>query len=284
MPSAAVSGTVKPAVATPRRMAMTKATTVGALLTALAASTVLVIRTLQEPAVTEETLNARPGSRLSATLADGSHVELRGGSSIRVRMPTQKRWWRKWLTMETLTAQRLVELSGEAKFEVVHDARHPFRVVARNVAVDDIGTVFGVRAYAGDSAVRVLVTEGEVMVHADARRTAEGVSLVPGSVAVVGASGAMRVTRTDSIAPLLSWTDDRLVFRDTPLSEVIHELEITFGRPIRLSAPVVNDQPITITLDGRRLDTALRSLGVLLNLSPQSVGDTLVLSTRPTSH
>lgn len=255
--------------------------------TAAVAASVLVTVMLATAAGPErETLRARPGARLSATLSDGSRVELRGGSTLRVRMPASRRSWRYWWDADPAARRRLVELEGEARFEVVHDARHPFRVVASGVVVDDIGTVFGVRAYPTDTAVRIVVTEGSVAVRsardAIASRASAGTTLTAGDIARVSDRGAIEVTHAADADDLLAWTGGQLVYRNTPLAQVLDDLQSTFGRPFVLEDSRMASQAITVTLDARRLDIALRTLATLLDLVPRQVGDTLVLT--PTPH
>ena len=52
--------------------------------------------------------------------------------------------------------RRVVQLLGEAYFEVEKDARHPFIVKAEPVEIEVLGTHFNVEAYPADSEVRTL--------------------------------------------------------------------------------------------------------------------------------
>src|SRR5690349_5983425 len=82
------------------------------------------------------------GQRATIRLVDGSRVELGYASTLRVRQIDGGR--------------RELFLEGEAVFDVVHDESRPFIVHAANATTEDLGTVFSVRAYPGDSAVRVV--------------------------------------------------------------------------------------------------------------------------------
>jgi transmembrane sensor len=88
------------------------------------------------------------GKQRSLNLADGTHVELNTDTVIRTFMTAQTR---------TVQLDR-----GQAYFEVVHDARHPFVVIAGNRRITDLGTKFSVLREG--NRVVVVVKEGQVQV------------------------------------------------------------------------------------------------------------------------
>src|SRR2546430_4318229 len=61
---------------------------------------------------------------------------------------------------------RAVYLAGEAYFAIAHDAAKPFAVHAGPGVIWDLGTRFGVRAYADEPEVEVVVADGKVRVRA----------------------------------------------------------------------------------------------------------------------
>ena len=58
---------------------------------------------------------------------------------------------------------RKVRLSGEARFEVAHDADRPFSVQSGEIHTEVLGTVFDVNAYPGSHA-QVILYEGRVRI------------------------------------------------------------------------------------------------------------------------
>jgi len=84
-------------------------------------------------------------------LADGTKVWLNAESSI---------------TFPTVFNQkeRIVKLTGEAYFEVKHNAAQPFEVQTANQTIEDIGTQFDVKAYSDEATATTLV-EGSVKVN-----------------------------------------------------------------------------------------------------------------------
>ena len=89
------------------------------------------------------------GEREAVTLVDGTRVTL--APTSRLQLPA-----------DYGQAGREMTLEGEALFEVMHNAAHPFRVRSGRVVTEDIGTRFAVRAWDNGAAVQVAVVEGRV--------------------------------------------------------------------------------------------------------------------------
>jgi len=84
-------------------------------------------------------------------LADGSKVWLNAQSTI--TFPTAFNG-----------KERLVKITGEAYFEVVHNDTQPFKVEFNGQTVQDIGTHFNINAYQDEPLIRTTVSEGSVSV------------------------------------------------------------------------------------------------------------------------
>lgn len=95
------------------------------------------------------------GSSFKVILEDGTKVWLEAGSSLTYPVVFD-------------THQRVVKLSGEAHFEVTHNADKPFHVEVRNrkdgLDVEVTGTKFEVMGYQDDEEIRTHVFEGSVKV------------------------------------------------------------------------------------------------------------------------
>lgn len=97
------------------------------------------------------------GSRYKIVLEDGTKVWMGAASSI--------------VCPITFDAEkRIVKLSGEAYFDVVHNAKKPFHVEAvlnkHKLDISVIGTRFNVSAYVEDAEIRTGVFEGSVKLSA----------------------------------------------------------------------------------------------------------------------
>ncbi|TCS31754.1 FecR family protein [Acidomonas methanolica] len=138
------------------------------------------------------------------TLADGSRAILDSDTAIATRY--------------TASARTITLLKGNALFEVKHDPRRSFRVVARDGATEDVGTVFEVRRE--EARVRVTVARGVVDVHAPR-----------GAPTAVRLEAGDRTSYTDGrIAPvehgiaaeeIAAWAHGDLILDNAPIHEAI---------------------------------------------------------------
>jgi transmembrane sensor len=237
---------------------------VAAVLT-LALGTGLIWQSLRPggpaPAVTYTT---GVGQTDSVTLSDGTRVQLGPSSRLTVGSGFGDE-------------AREVELDGEARFEVVHDAERVFAVHAENARIEDLGTAFAVRA-AGDGEVKVVVTEGSVMLTA---REVAGVS----SASVVlraGDRGRLAVGAETPVAEPgaatqgdMAWTQGRLVYEDATLASVAADLRRWYGVELRFEDPAQASR--RISTEGRSAEEVLRVIGIALGLETEMRGDTAIL-------
>ena len=91
------------------------------------------------------------GQRVSLTLQDGTSVWLNAGTTLRYPALFTGR-------------ERRVEIEGEARFEVVHDAKHPFIVRTYACDVEVLGTKFNVVAEEENGLFSTALFEGRVAV------------------------------------------------------------------------------------------------------------------------
>lgn len=157
-------------------------------------------------------------------LADGSSVELGGGSKLVVDPKTPR--------LATLVA-------GEGVFHVRHNANAPFTVAAGPVAVRDLGTVFSVAQ--DRDAVRVAVAEGSVAVS----RAEQTLDLARGETATANAAGVTAlVPGTIEPSAVGGWRSRTLTFQGEPLGSVVERLNRLYALDISLD-PNLSDRPFT---------------------------------------
>ena len=136
---------------------------------------------------------------------------------------------------------RAVQLTGEAYFEVVHDATRPFVVTTTSARVRVTGTAFNVRAYAAEDSVEVSVTHGRVWVVRLA--VPDSVLLTAGTRAALQATDApgRRTSRLRAgpaaDANFRAWQTDTLRFTDAPVAQVARTLRAAFGTRVALATP-----------------------------------------------
>jgi transmembrane sensor len=170
----------------------------------------------------------RHGEQLTRRLADDSVLHLNTDSAVSIRYGKHER-------VAVLT-------SGEAVFEVVHDSKRSFRVLAGSVEVSDLGTTFDVRL--GRDSTEVTVVEGEVAV-----RPSTVTERPPGSPwtdVQVGAN--QQVIIANGIWPpakavavdaqrATAWLHRQIAFEHEPLEKVAAEFNRYAPKPIEIVTP-----------------------------------------------
>ncbi len=170
------------------------------------------------------------GERVPLALQDGSEITLNTDSAIAVSFGPDRR------------VVRL--LKGQAWFDVVQDEDRPFHVETPVGAVHVTGTRFDVRLD-GDTAL-VSLTKGRVALSTkpDVPESPPLV-LTPGLQARVSANEISNATPFDKTA-VTAWLRGQLVFYDTPLIQVVTELNrYRKGRIV-----VINEELETLRISG----------------------------------
>jgi ferric-dicitrate binding protein FerR (iron transport regulator) len=168
------------------------------------------------------TLSVPKGKRFEMILPDGSKVWLNALTTVKYPVSFNKQ-------------ERVVELNGEAYFEVAHNPGWPFKVKTGNQVVEVLGTHFNVEAYAGDSKINTTLAEGNV-------RVVKGSSVTyikPGQTAVNDlAAPDCRVKKAD-LETVLAWRNGMFYFKDERIEEImkkvsrIYNVQVEFNGDIR---------------------------------------------------
>ncbi len=177
------------------------------------------------------TVETALGETESISLADGSRILLNGGTQI-----TLDRGNNRFARLD----------SGEALFEIRHDADNPFVVETGDVRLVDAGTAFNV--VRSDAALDVAVSEGVVIVNPDA----ENVRLPAGRRARVDGATEQITVSDVAFGQVGSWRSGQLSFAATPLADVAAALERSLGVRIAV-APAMAERPFSgvIQIRGR---------------------------------
>ncbi|GEP97049.1 FecR family protein [Chitinophaga cymbidii] len=155
------------------------------------------------------TLKTPKGGEYAVILADGTTAWLNAASSL--RFPTHFEG-----------KERVVELSGEAYFEVSGDSRRPFIVKTGRSRVRVLGTAFNVNAYTDMPEERTTLASGAVRV--SPLKQGAGVVLQPGYQAKVQPGETVKVSRAD-MEEALAWKNGLFVFNAASLGEILGQIE-----------------------------------------------------------
>jgi len=237
------------------------------------------------------TITAPPGQQRTATLPDGSTVDLNSGTTL-----TYRRDFQPWPFVDA--DRRAVELSGEAFFEV-EDGNHPFLVETASAEVAVTGTRFNVRAqpdHTGPSnahrgtappngarstntaaATEVTLVEGRVEVAAQAQSKGRVVLSAPGEKSrVTGPDAAPTPPEQADTKYALAWRNSGFAAQARPLASVLQDLERRFDATLRLHDSVEETRaPVSLYYpEATGLETILHDLCTArdLNYRPTSRG------------
>ncbi|MBX6333155.1 MAG: FecR domain-containing protein [Gemmatimonadaceae bacterium] len=211
------------------------------------------------------------GQRADILLPDGTRVSLNVASELRVPASYG-------------VGARDVYLSGEAFFDVRHDARHPFRVHTPGAIAEDLGTAFVVRAYAADSASTVVVASGRVAVRGRATDARQRAALGRGQLGRVDAAGRVSVVPAVNVADYTAWRAGRLIFRQTPLADVARELERWYGVRVTVADSALAATPVTGTFVDQPLDAVLTVVARSLDVRYSRQATHVRFSLKPARH
>ncbi|QJB33821.1 FecR domain-containing protein [Chitinophaga oryzae] len=152
------------------------------------------------------TLTTGPGETYPLVLADGSKIWLNASSSLR-------------FPAAFAGDERRIELSGEAYFEVAHDARRPFRVLVNQVTVDVLGTSFNINSYPDEATINTTLLEGAVKVNSKK----ESIQLAPGEQSQISPGGHVKKITGVNTAEIIAWKEGYFQFESTDLTTVLRQ-------------------------------------------------------------
>jgi transmembrane sensor len=171
------------------------------------------------------------GARQSVALPDGSVLTLNTATHVRTSVNKSER--KVWLE------------DGEAFFDIAHDKKHPFVVMAGDRRITVLGTRFLVRRQ-GDQ-VSVTVEEGRVQIASaqgdksdKAGKGSEPTVLTRNQAAVASAGNLLVLSKAQKqIDDELSWRQGRLVFDQMTLGDAAAQFNRYNTRQLVIADPAI---------------------------------------------
>ncbi|WP_183573619.1 FecR family protein [Mucilaginibacter sp. X5P1] len=148
-------------------------------------------------------------------LADGTKVWLNAQSSI--TFPTAFNG-----------KERIVRITGEALFEVAHNADHPFKVQTEKQTIEDIGTTFNVNAYVDEPTTKTTLIEGKVKVN--------GMFLEPGQQSDGSHINAVNTRR------YTAWRNGDFYFENDNIQTVMRQLSRWYNIEINYEGDITTNK------------------------------------------
>jgi transmembrane sensor len=211
----------------------------------LLVSSALAVAGWMEHSAETITYSTRKGERQAVVLDDGTAVDLNTATRLHATI--------------SLLRRKIVLDQGEAIFDVRHESLRPFTVQAGDLAIRDIGTRFSARRH-GD-AVSVAVLQGAIEINGERVEEGHQRNYLPDT-------GLSSIQPIDA-EQVEAWKHGRLVFRKSPLRDVIAELERYHSVRIVFADPSLARQTLSGTFDIDDLELFLASVEKILPVQVQ---------------
>lgn len=159
------------------------------------------------------------GGKYEIVLPDGTHVWLNSESSLRFPISLSPN-------------ERVVELTGEAYFEVSKMPHKPFKVSVKDVTVEALGTSFNIMSYKSENSVKTTLIEGSIKVSKG--RLSRLVT--PGQQ--IEAKETLRIIDKSNIQKAIAWKADLFEFENDELKAIFPQLERWYDVEITYSEEI----------------------------------------------
>ncbi len=216
------------------------------------------------------------GSRISMVLPDGSKVWLNSGSKLTYNAGFG-------------VNSRNVNLSGEAFFDIKHNAHVPFIVNTSDLSIRVLGTVFNVRSYPDDKVIETTLVRGRIEVNSlnHEGEQQNTIVLTPHEKLIyTKADRKMTYTTTDKqtspqpagngpgherdtkikVSKIQypendgAWKDGKLILKSEPLEEITRQLERYYNVRIIFQNDSIRHIKFTGVLDQVTIEEVMRAI------------------------
>ena len=218
--------------------------------------------------VTEEynKLTTPIGGEYSLVLSDGTKVFLNADSELKY-------------PVEFSDGKRIVDLKGEAYFEVHKDSLRPFVVRMNGAEVTVLGTSFNVNTYGDDGQIYTTLVNGSVRVSSVKNGQAE--VLKPGMQSVMDVQSGQLTVREVDVEPYVAWREGRFVFRAMTLDLIMRQLQRWYDFEVFYQNPELKDYEFRgVIKRDMDLDKVLSVIKVTTNVDFEVKGKVITIIKR----
>lgn len=191
------------------------------------------------------------GVRTKFQLPDGSTGYLNSGS--RLKYPVQ------------FIGERKVELTGEAFFDVAHNAEIPFHVNTRNLDIKVLGTSFNVIANEDEQTEEIVLQTGKVDVSS---KSGEQLTVMKPNERLTLNIEKQTITKNEVEASQYSnWKEGKLVFRNEDMQQVARRLSRWYNAEVIIDDRMLEAFTFHATFADEPLDEVLKLLSITTPIS-----------------
>ena len=238
------------------------------------------------PKQTLQTQQTPKGKKSAITLSDGTKVIM--NADTRLKFP-----------QNFSGATREVYLTGEAFFDVVHNAKIPFIIHTDKISIKVLGTEFNVKSYPGDSTTETTLIHGLIEVtlnnrpddriilkpkeklivsNASSEKTSSGIKTVPAAhSAELLISNLHYISKSDSAVAETSWLDNKLVFQDESFGDLAEDMGRKYDVAFQFKNDVVKNYRFTGIFENETITEALNALQLTEKFKYKMDGTTITI-------
>lgn len=199
--------------------------------------------------ITAEKLQDNP-----SLLPDGTTVEMNKGSKLLHNTKFSHK-------------NRNIEFEGQAFFNVAHDPDHPFIIKANGVGIKVLGTSFHMLAETGSHEVTVHLESGKLKIFPLNGKSSPEMEtiLIPGEMVVYNSESNTFVKSFFKNRNFMAWSTGELIFDNTPLKDVLNDLEIAYDINFVNEADI-DALKLTANFEDESSEAILQTLEIVFNL------------------
>jgi ferric-dicitrate binding protein FerR (iron transport regulator) len=197
---------------------------------------------------------------VSQKMPDLTEISLNKNSDVRVDYNERKK-------------TGTIHLSGEALINIPDSKKVNWTVQAGELHIDDIGTVFHVKAFPDSAIVEVTVQEGMVLFYKD---DVEGISLSAGEKGIYD-KNLNTFSKLEADPNVAAFVTKSFDFQEEELGQVLASLSQVYGRKIVMEGDISGCR-LTVNFENEDLNTILEIIGETLGLKVIDEGSQIKIS------
>lgn len=204
------------------------------------------------------------GETMEVVLSDNSNVLLNANSTIR--------WNADWAK----AGERIIELTGEAFFDIARNEGIPLTVESKNATIRVLGTSFNVREDA--LGTDVYLYEGKIELELNPE-TGDSIMLMTTGDWIMQPAGHTSIKKYKDVTrnEAASWTEGELKFRNRPLGEILIRLEGIYGKRFEVQDTSLLSIPMDVGVPYANWEVMKSALELSLSVELEENGKTVKL-------
>jgi transmembrane sensor len=171
---------------------------------------------------------------------------------------------------------RYSELDGEALFEVVKDASHPFVIKCDGATIRVLGTSFSVKT--GKDSLELKVLTGKVNLSSETDKA--GVDIERNEkVIYTGSSGIKKLTLPEAeVSEITAHTEYDMEFTNTTIDEIMEKVGKKFNVKVTMTNKQIGRCRITADFTDHSLESTLQMITEVLYVDYNKKGSTITIT------